>query len=58
MDIEKGFQFESEVLLNIDKSVKISHIPINTIYNKSKGHMNICSDTHKFIKYVTKPKVY
>ena len=49
---EEGFQFESEVLLKIDNNTKLSQIPIKTIYNDSKSHMNIVYDTLKFIKLI------
>ena len=50
--LEKGFQFESEVLLNLGKQNKVSQVPIKTIYNDSKSHMNIWSDTLKFIRLI------
>ncbi len=49
---EKGFQFESEVLLKLNRETRLSQIPIKTIYNDSKSHMNIIYDTLKFIKLI------
>ena len=36
---EKGFQFESEVLLKIPKETKIGQIPINLIYNNIDNYI-------------------
>jgi glycosyltransferase involved in cell wall biosynthesis len=51
--IEKGFQFESEILLKILKnSYKIDHIDISTIYNQEKSFINNTKDTFKFISLI------
>ena len=51
---ESGFQFESEFLLKMGKDIKIKQIPIKTIYNKSKSHINKTKDTFKFIKLIVR----
>ena len=50
---ENGFHFESELILKcVNKNTKISHIPIQTIYNNSISSINNFSDTFKFIRLI------
>ena len=47
---EKGFQFESEVLIKLlRKNCSIEHIEISTIYTKGNSSINNVKDTYKFI---------
>ena len=52
--IERGFQFETEVLLKVlsKKQSSLSHIQISTIYNSNKSHINNIKDTVKFIRLI------
>ena len=52
--IEDGFQFETEILINILKnaSSELEHVPISTVYNNEKSSINNTLDTYKFIKMV------
>ena len=51
---EKGFQFESEVLIKaINSSSKIKQVQISTIYDKNnKSYIKHFSDTLKFIRLI------
>ena len=53
---EKGFQFETEILLKVlkNKNKIISHINIPTIYNKSHSYIHNFADTYKFIKLIVR----
>ena len=52
---EKGFHFESEVLIKILSNGGIlDHTPVSTIYNNSKSYINNFSDTIKFISLLIK----
>ena len=55
---EEGFQFESEILLKLGKNISIKQIPIKTIYNKDKSHINKTKDTFKFIKLIIRHLSY
>ena len=55
---QNGFQFESEFLLKLDKEKRIKQIPINTIYNGSKSHINKIKDTIKFVKLISNHLIY
>lgn len=49
--IEKGFQFESEILIKLlINGASINYIRISTIYNDQHSSINNISDTLKFIK--------
>ena len=49
--IEQGFQFETEVLIKLLRNgLKISHIPIPTIYLNESTNMRYLHDTLIFIK--------
>ena len=52
--IEKGFQFESEVLIKLlrKKELTISHIDISTIYADESSTMHNFYDTLKFIRLI------
>ena len=51
--LEDGFQFESEVLINLlGKNCTIHHIDIPTIYNQENSSMNNISDTFRFIRLI------
>ena len=51
--IERGFQFESEVLIKeLRKGLKIYHIEIPTIYAEESSSINHLHDTWKFIKLI------
>jgi len=50
---EKGFQFETEVLLTLLRSgMTISHIDIPTIYTGERSYIDNFRDTLKFIKLI------
>ena len=51
---ENGFQFESEILINIfrNKTAKLEHILIPTVYDNEKSSINNIVDTYKFIKLI------
>ena len=50
---EKGFQFETEILLKILKNnFSIKHINIPTIYNNSISNIKIILDSYYFIKLI------
>ena len=53
---EKGFQFESEVLIKcLNDNTSMTQIKIETIYDKNnKSYINHVSDTLKFIKLILK----
>ena len=55
---EKGFQFESEILLKLPKETKIRQIPIKLIYNDKKSHINKVKDTGRFIKLIFRHLIY
>ena len=55
---EKGFQFESELLLKMASLIQINQVPIKTIYNNSSSHINGAKDTYKFIKLIIKHIIY
>jgi len=55
---EKGFHFESEILIKTGKAINISQIPIDTIYNSSSSHIKPFYDTISFIKLIFKHIVY
>ena len=55
---EKGFQFESELLLKMGSLIQINQVPIKTIYNNSISHINGTKDTYKFIKLIIKHIIY
>jgi len=51
--IEKGFQFESEVLIKFSRmNKKIGHILIPTIYGDESSSIRNIRDTFKFIKLI------
>ena len=51
---EKGFQFETEVILNLSciTTFKICNIAIDTVYNGEKSSISKTFDTIKFIKLI------
>ena len=55
---EDGFQFETEFLLKMPRNIRIGQIPIETIYNKNKSHINKTKDTLKFIKLIVRHLFY
>ena len=55
---EKGFHFESEILIKLGRKISIRQIPIDTIYNKSKSHIKPFHDTISFIKLIFKHILY
>ena len=57
--IEKGFQFETEVLIKLlRKDFKISHINIPTIYSDEGSAMCYLDDTLKFIRLIIRTLVH
>lgn len=51
--IERGFQFESEVLMKfLRKGLIVKHVKIPTIYDKEDSKINNLIDTIKFIRFV------
>ena len=55
---ENGFQFESEILLKMARNLKVKQIPVKTIYNENKSHINKTKDTLKFIKLIIRHLIY
>ena len=55
---EDGFQFESEIFFKLPKPLRIKQIPIKTIYNNDKSHINKTKDTFKFIKLIINHLIY
>ena len=56
---EKGFQFESEMILRMGKSgCRFYEIPIETVYGQEKSSINLITDTIKFVKLVLKSLFY
>ncbi len=52
---EKGFQFESEMILRLGKCrCKIKEIPIETKYGNESSSINLIGDTFRFIRLVFK----
>ena len=56
--LEKGYQFESEVLLKLLKDNSIKQVPVKTIYNDSKSHVNKVFDTLKFARLIIRHIIY
>jgi len=55
---EMGFQFETELILKLGKKIEIKQVPIKTIYNKNKSHINKVRDTVRFIKLIIRHLIY
>ncbi len=48
-----GFQFESEILINLaKKQCRFSEVEISTIYNDQKSSINLVKDTFLFINFL------
>lgn len=52
---ERGFQFESEMILRMGKQgSKITEIPVNTRYNGQSSSIHLIKDTLRFINLIIK----
>ena len=51
--IEKGFQFESEILMRfLRKKLIVKHINIPTIYDDEESNIDKLTDSFKFIRFI------